>query len=197
MNPSGHLPITFPAAEAQAPRPAPVGLAQMAQDSASSNPGAPGSRPASFPVDYPEGADVGYRWYAKTGAKPLFPFGFGLSYTHFAYSNLKLTGNRTLTVSFDVTNTGDRAGADVPQIYATPPAAGAVARLVGFERVTLQPGQTLHVTRTAELRVLGAWDETAHGFHVSGGRYAVAIGHNAADTGLHGDVEILDQRLKP
>ncbi len=197
VNPSGHLPITFPKAASQAPRPEPVGLALTAQNDAAANAGSPGGKMESFPVDYPEGADVGYRWYARKGETPLFPFGFGLSYTRFAYANLKVTGGRTLTVSFDVTNAGQREGADVPQLYVTPPAGSAAARLAGFERVTLKPGETRHVTLTAERRTLAAWDEAARGWHLSGGRYAVAIGHHAGDASLKGGATLTDQKFRP
>jgi beta-glucosidase len=197
VSPSGRLPITFPAAEAQAPRPQPVGLDITAHDDASANAGSPGGTAKSFPVEYPEGADVGYRWYAKKGETPLFPFGYGLSYTQFAYSHLKVTGGATLTVSFDVTNSGKTAGADVPQLYVTPPAGGAMARLAGFERVTLKPGETRNVTLAAERRTLSTWDETARGWHLAGGRYAVAIGHHAGDVSLKDDATLTEQHYKP
>ena len=82
---------------------------------ATGNPHAP---PPPFTISYIEGANVGYRWYESRKLAPLFPFGFGLSYTTFAYSGLKVEGGKTLTVSFDVKNTGTRAGYDVPEIYA-------------------------------------------------------------------------------
>ncbi|WBO21218.1 beta-glucosidase [Sphingomonas abietis] len=197
VNPSGRLPITFPTSESQAPRPAPVGLAIAAQDDAASNAGGAPGTAHSFPVEYPEGADVGYRWYAKQAQAPLFPFGYGLSYTQFAYSHLKVTGGAALTVSFDVTNSGQLAGADVPQLYVTPPAGGAVARLAGFERVTLNPGETRHVTLTAERRTLSTWDEAARGWNLAGGRYAVAIGHHAGDAALEGDATLAGAAFKP
>jgi beta-glucosidase len=108
-----------------------------------------------------------------------------------------VTGGATLTVSFDVTNSGKTAGADVPQLYVTPPAGGAMARLAGFERVTLAPGETRHVTLTAERRTLSTWEETARGWHLTGGRYAVAIGHHAGDAALKGDATLTDQKFKP
>jgi beta-glucosidase len=196
-NPSGRLPITFPAAEAQAPRPQPVGLDITAHDDAAANAGSPGGAAKSFPVEYPEGADVGYRWYARKSETPLFPFGYGLSYAKFAYSHLKVTGGAALTVSFDVTNVGKTAGADVPQLYVTPPAGGAMARLAGFDRVTVAPGETRHVTLTAERRTLSSWDEAARGWHLTGGRYAVAISHHAGDAALKGDTTLTDQKFKP
>ncbi len=197
VDPSGRLPITFPTAEAQAPRPRPVGLDITVHDDAAANAGAPGGTAQSFPVSYQEGADVGYRWYAKRGATPLFPFGYGLTYTRFAYSHLKVAGGATLTVSFDVTNSGKVAGADVPQLYVTPPAAGAVARLAGFQRVTLAPGETRHVTLTAERRVISSWSDTARDWHLAAGRYVVAIGRHAGDATLTSVAMLGEQSFKP
>ena len=78
----------------------------------------------------------------KTGAKPLYAFGHGLNYTTFAYSDLSVEGGETITASFTVTNTGERAGADVPQLYLTDAAGDRRMRLLGFERVELQPGES-------------------------------------------------------
>jgi beta-glucosidase len=197
VNPSGRLPITFPAAEAQAPRPQAVGLSQVAKDDAASNAGSAGGDAKSFLAEYPEGADVGYRWYARRNQRPLFPFGFGLSYTKFTYANLKVSGGAALTVSFDVTNTGRRSGADVPQVYVTPPAAGAVPRLAGFKRIDLQPGETRHVTLNAERRTLAKWDEAAKGWYLPRGSYRASIGHDAGDLSLSGSAALAEQRFKP
>jgi beta-glucosidase len=197
VNPSGRLPITFPAAEAQAPRPQPVGLAAIEKDDAASNAGSAGGEAKGFAADYPEGADVGYRWYARRGAKPLFPFGYGLSYTRFTYAHLKVSGGAALTVSFDVTNAGPRAGTDVPQLYVTPPERGSVGRLAAFSRVTLQPGETRHVTLTAERRTLANWDEAAKGWHLAGGSYTAMIGHDATDPALTGIATLSDARFRP
>jgi beta-glucosidase len=195
VNPSGRLPITFPIAEKQAPRPAPVNLAAIQADDAASNAGSAGGTAAIFPIEYPEGANAGYRWYEAQGAKPLFAFGYGLSYTRFAYSNLKVTGGATLSISFDVRNTGERAGADVPQIYVT--ATGKTARLAAFERVELKPGETRHVTLTAERRILSSWDAKTRGWHLAGGRYRVALSRAAGDAALSADAMMTDQRFRP
>lgn len=195
VNPSGRLPLTFPAAEAQAPRPTPVNLAAIKADDAASNAGSAGGTTPSFPIAYQEGADAGYRWYAAKGEKPLFPFGYGLSYTHFSYANLKVTGGATLGISFDVTNSGPRAGADVPQVYVA--TGGQSPRLAAFQRVTLQPGETRHVTLTAEKRVLSSWDEKARGWHLAGGRYQVALSHAAGDPALTADATLTDQHFRP
>ncbi|HVJ03499.1 MAG TPA: beta-glucosidase, partial [Sphingomonas sp.] len=178
VNPSGRLPITFPASAGQPPRPYPMGLdaknaleAKAAADPAN----AAKYQFGSFPADYAEGADVGYRWYEKQGLKPLFPFGHGLSYTSFAYRNPVVKGGKTLSVSFDVVNTGDREGADVPQLYVARDGSGAPMRLAGFKRVTLKPGQSQRVTLAAEPRVVADYDTALPGWRIAGGRYRVAI----------------------
>jgi beta-glucosidase len=182
--PSGRLPITFPASEAQLPRPVipHSGLFET----------------GGFDVDYTiEGADVGYRWFAAKARKPLFPFGFGLSYTAFAYSGLKVEGGDALSVGFDVRNTGARAGADVPQIYLTDAAGKRTERLIGWQRVELEPGASAHVAIKADPRLLGEFDETAHGWRINAGQYRVAIGKSATDLQIEGAAVLHAGRLKP
>ncbi|WP_119037723.1 beta-glucosidase [Hephaestia caeni] len=197
VNPSGHLPITFPAAASQAPRPMPVGrdvLAGAAEAAANADAGSAVS-PVSFKVDYIEGSDVGYRWYEKTRRTPAFPFGYGLSYSDFAYRNLKVTGGATLTVSVDVTNTGAKAGADVPQLYVghgdTP------MRLAGFRRVTLGPGETQRVVFVAEPRVVADYDVALPGWRIAGGAYRVAVSHDAADRSLSAIATLTPRIMRP
>jgi beta-glucosidase len=180
---SGRLPMTFPVAIDQYPRAELPGL------------GLP--EKTRFDVVYSEGADVGYRRFAANGQKPLFPFGHGLSYTRFAYSNLKVTGGDTLTVSFDVANTGQRAGKDAPQVYLTGAAGKALQRLIGFEKVALAPGETRHVTLTADPRLLGAFDAKANRWSLTGGDYQVAVGASSADLALKGAAKVKARTLKP
>jgi beta-glucosidase len=180
-NPSGKLPITFPASEAELPRPA--------------IPGAGAPAKASFPVDYPEGANLGYRWYEAKGIKPLFPFGFGLSYTAFRYSGLSATGRKTLTVSFTVRNVGSKAGMDTPQVYAAPP--GGVRRLIGWKKLALKPGETRRVSVTADPRTIAAYDVAAHGWYVAAGEYRVAVGASSADQALTAKAKLQEDRLHP
>jgi beta-glucosidase len=127
---TGRLPVTFPKSESQLPRPKLDGDPKKPDD--------------KFDVDYTiEGAAVGYKWFDLKKLEPLFPFGHGLSYTKFEYSNLKAAEtNGVLTVSFAVKNVGARAGKDVPQIYIAPKAGGweAPQRLGGFKKVSLAPG---------------------------------------------------------
>ena len=113
VNPSGRLPITFPHSLEQTPRPELPGL------------GTPWGTPTT--IDYAEGAEVGYRWHAKTSAKPLYAFGHGLSYTTFAYSELEIEGGQTVEARFTVANAGERRGADVPQLYLYDAPDGDVA----------------------------------------------------------------------
>ncbi|MDO9433524.1 MAG: glycoside hydrolase family 3 C-terminal domain-containing protein, partial [Phenylobacterium sp.] len=159
VNPSGRLPISFPRDVADLVRPEIPGMIF--------GPPVEGKTlPTSFPdvqqhkgrfsVEHPEGADVGYRWFAKTGKRALFPFGFGLSYTAFAYGGLSVEGGETLTVSLDVTNTGAAAGIDTPQVYAlvTGSDGKESQRLIGWSRVALAPGETRRVTISADPRLL-------------------------------------------
>ena len=182
-NPSGRLPMTFPAAIDQYPRARMPGL------------GLP--EKTRFDVVYSEGADIGYRRFATSGQKPLFPFGYGLSYTQFAYSNLKVTGGDTLTVSFDVANTGRRSGKDAPQVYLTEAAGKGLQRLIGFEKVELAPGETRHVSVVADPRLLGAFDAKANRWSLPGGDYQVAVGASSADLTLKGQAKVKARTLKP
>ena len=200
VNPSGRLPITFPATAAQPPRVAPVGLDRLSalELAAAGNPAnaAPGGLP-SFPIDYREGADVGYRWYERTRATPLFAFGHGISYTRFAYRNPVVTGGDGLRVTFDVANVGDRAGADVPQIYVARDGGGAPMRLAAFDRVVLKPGETKRVTLVAEPRILADYDTRQPGWHIRAGTYRVAIARDATDRSMMLTTRLGERRMKP
>jgi beta-glucosidase len=183
VNPSGRLPITFPASVAQLPRPTLPGFG-LPPDSA-------------YDIHFTEGSDVGYRWFAKTGAAPLFPFGYGLSYTSFAVSDLKVEGGKTLTVSFAVKNTGSRAGADVPQVYLRSAAGKSVMRLIGFDKVQLAPGEQKRVSVVADPRLLASFDSSAPGWRIAGGEYRVSVSADAGDAGLAGTARVVAQTLKP
>jgi beta-glucosidase len=176
VNPSGRLPITFPADLAQTPRPELPGM------------GTDWGTPTT--IEYAEGSDVGYRWYAKTGAEPLFAFGHGLGYTTFAYADLHVEGGQTITATFTVTNTGERTGADVPQLYLTRAADGERMRLLGFERVELEPGGSREVSLTADRRLLGRFDGEAGQWRVDEGGYQVAVGKAADDLVLTAETEV-------
>ncbi|SFJ21655.1 glycoside hydrolase family 3 protein [Caulobacter sp. UNC279MFTsu5.1] len=182
---SGRLPVTFPAALDQLPRPVLDGDPKKPDD--------------LFAVDYTiEGAAVGYKWFDKKGHQPLFAFGHGLSYTTFAYDNLKAEAKGgALTVSFDVRNTGKRTGKAVPQVYVSPKAGGweAPQRLAGFSKVELAPGATTKVSLTVDPRLLATWDAKAHGWSVAAGAYTVALGASSRDTAAKADVTLAARSL--
>ncbi len=200
VSPSGRLPITFPDAASQAPRAAPVGLDRLTsvEAQAAANPAnASTFQLESFPVDYVEGANVGYRWYEKQRRRPLFAFGHGLSYTSFTYRNPVVTGGRSLNVTFEVTNTGKRAGADVPQMYVARDGSATPMRLAGFTRVTLKPGETRRITLTAEPRIVADYDTTLPGWRIAGGAYRVALAHDAQDRALVVTTRLDAATMKP
>ena len=173
-DPGGHLPVTFPASLSQVP------ASTTAQ-----------WRGNGRQVRYSEGIDVGYRWYGAHNIAPLFPFGFGLSYTRFAFSNLQISpatvdGTQDVRVSATVTNTGARDGSDVAQLYlGDPPASGEPPRqLAGFQRVDLAPGASTRVSFTTTPQDMSWWDETANGWTQTEGTYSVYVGDSSALSGL-------------
>jgi beta-glucosidase len=174
-NPSGHLPITFPASEAQLPR-AKVDGFETFEPNFSGDPPTPD---AKLPVDFDiEGSDLGYRWNARKGQQALFPFGFGMSYTNFASSGLKVNG---LNASFTVANTGQRSGATVAQLYLVSRNGEAKQRLVGFQRIDLAVGGSQAVKLTIDPRLLADWKDG--GWSIDGGQYGFALGSDAEHLG--------------
>jgi beta-glucosidase len=180
VNPSGRLPMTFPADESQLPR------AKIANESESKDTG----RVAE--VNYFEGARVGYKWFDQKRVKPLFPFGYGLSYTTFEYAGLTARASEsTITVSVDVKNIGTRRGADVPQFYVRrPDDADFPLRLVGWRNVVLEPGESLRVTLTVDPRLLARFDTAAGAWEIAPGRYAVEAGASAGELPLEAEVTL-------
>jgi beta-glucosidase len=168
VNPAGRLPHTVYASEAQVP-----------------------------PVDEYD-ITKGFTYMYVNGT-PLFPFGHGLSYTTFKYGNLKLSLDKITTgdvvnVSFDVKNTGSRAGDDVPQLYVHQEKSSVkvpLEMLRGFQRITLQPGESKTVTFTLPAAKLAIWEETTHGFVVQPGRFDLMVGASSVDIRLNGQVEVV------
>jgi beta-glucosidase len=172
FDPSGHLPETFPKSLADGPLRTPERY-----------PGVHGQ------VAHSEGLLVGYRWYTDRHVAPLFPFGFGLSYTTFRFSRLSLTPKRSgAIVRFELTNTGRRPGADVPQVYVRDPSAAGEppVQLAGFARVSLDPGQHAEVTIALSQRSLAYWRAATQRWTVAPGCYAIMVGDSSASLPLRG-----------
>jgi beta-glucosidase len=185
VNPSGRLPLTFPADAAQLPR---VEV-----------PGRRTGWSGIFPVAYAEGAAIGYKWFDAKNLPPLYSFGFGLSYTHFRYGELRVVKAEPLTVSFSVTNDGKRRGADTPQLYARIPGAadGATTRLVGWKKVELAPGETARVTLAIDPRLLAHFDEAAQGWRIDAGKLRVTLAASARDPRLATTTQVRARILPP
>jgi beta-glucosidase len=182
-DPSGHLTVTFPTSLSQVPASTPQQW-----------PGENGT------VQYSEGIDVGYRWYNSQGLTPLFPFGYGLSYTSFAFSNLQvgpLAAGGAATVSATVKNTGSRAGADVAQLYVSDPAASGEPplQLEGFARVYLQPGASQTVQFQLTQRNLQYWNSSSSNWAVSTGNYGIEVGDSNANLPLSGTLAVSSSQL--
>lgn len=191
VNPSGRLPITFPASEAQAPRPEPAGLAELRARDAARDAGDSGARIAPFSVDYIEGANSGYRWYEINGLRPLFPFGFGLSYTRFEFGNIEVEhAGEVPRVSLDISNLGERTGADVPQIYvrSTDRLGRSSWRLAGFARVEVEAGATRRVTIDLERRAYCNWDPKSRAWRRPETSLELAAGRSATDFVILGEL---------
>lgn len=171
LSPSGRLPISIERTEADNP--------SSAYYHATSNP-----RWESARIDYGEGIFTGYRGYDRTGVKPLYPFGHGLSYTTFDYSGLKVTriSSDSVTVDFDIENTGRVASAEVAQIYVSDSSCSVprpAKELKGYEKVFLQPGEKRHVTITLGKEAFAFYDMDFGGFRVEPGDFTIRVGHSS------------------
>jgi beta-glucosidase len=159
--------------------------------------------PGTLTVPYKDDVFVGYRGYEHNGVKPLFPFGFGLSYTSFKYAGLKIrpaAAAGAYEVSFDVKNTGTRAGADVAQVYVSedhPQVARPPQELKGFARVVLEPGQTRHVTVPLDARSFTWYDEKSAAWHADAGSFTIRVSRSSADPQLEGKVTLAKEIVLP
>jgi beta-glucosidase len=156
--------------------------------------------PGTLTIPYKDEIFVGYRGYEHNGTAPLFPFGFGLSYTTFKYSGLQISpgsGQGAYEVGFDVTNAGSRAGADVAQVYIGedhPKVPRPPQELKGYARVNLAPGETRHVTVPLDARSFTWYDEKAAAWHADAGSFTVHVSRSSADPQLKGTIT-LDQAI--
>jgi beta-glucosidase len=150
-------------------------------------------------VVYKEGLFVGYRGYEKNHVKPLYPFGYGLSYTTFQFSHIEVKPNSDSSngaryiVNFDLTNTGGRPGADVAQVYvaeASPKVARPAKELKGFSRVDLAPGETRHVTITLDPRAFTYYDVSAKQWHADAGKFTIEVGDSSENVPLHAEITL-------
>ena len=181
VNPSGHLPATFE---------------RHAEDNPTFANYYP--EPGTKRVVYKEGIFVGYRGYEHNHVKPLFPFGYGLSYTTFKFANLAVSpesagANPQVTVTFDVTNTGSRKGAEVAQVYVSANNAKIERperELKGFERVLLEPGETKHVAVTLDAQAFAYWSADDKKWKIDPGKFTVHVGDSVEETPLTGSVEL-------
>jgi beta-glucosidase len=183
VNPSGRLPVTFERRWEDNP----------ARDSYYEEAG-------TNRIVYKEGVFVGYRGYERSGTRPLFPFGYGLSYTTFAYSNLSIkpvsvratdggSAAPLYEVSFNIRNTGSRAGAEVAQVYVGDthsPVPRPLKELKGFSKVTLRPGETKRVAVMLDGRALSYYDTSAKGWRAGAGEFEVLVGSSSEQINLRG-----------
>jgi beta-glucosidase len=180
VDPSGKLPVTFPAS-----------LSQVPAQTEAQWPG------ISTGVDYSEGVDIGYRWYQSAGITPLFPFGYGLSYTKFSFSSEKVgsfNADGDATVTATITNTGSVAGADVAQMYVRDPAASddPPEQLKGFQRVNLTPGQSATVSFPLTIHDLASWSSTGSQWEAQAGTYSISVGDSSASLPLSASTSLAE-----
>jgi beta-glucosidase len=175
VNPSAKLPVTFPKNEGDLPHPA------VAETS-----------PPMAEINYTEGLKLGYKWFDAEGKEPLFPFGFGLSYTTYAYSELRTTPGKRAQVSCKVTNTGERAGEEIVQVYVSlPPSAGEPPkRLVAWDKIQLALGESKAVTLPLDPRYLSIFNVDKDDWELVPGEYKVYVGGSSRNTPLTGTVHI-------
>ncbi len=194
VNPSGRLPVTFPKSEAQLPHPkiegdpkgAPIGPV-----------GRGGRYRRTFVADYREGASVGYKWFFERGERPLFPFGYGLSYTTFDLTNLAVSrAGGAVSASVTVKNSGGRAGVAIPQFYLVGP-QGVPLRLAGWSRIDLAPGEKRKATIAVDPRLFATFDEAARHWRIAGGVYQMTAGVDVARRDLAASIWLDAAELPP
>jgi beta-glucosidase len=185
VNPSGKLPITFP-----------QGVADLPTNTPEQYPGVNGA------AHYSEGVFVGYRHYDAHDKIPLFPFGHGLSYTTFTFQNLQIAADKisvngdptqTVAVDFDITNTGNVAGAEVGQLYVGMPSSAVPQppkQLKGFQKIALDPGATGHAHLLLDRRAFSYWDVSSESWRIAPGTYQIMVGSSSRDIRLRGQITI-------
>ena len=185
VNPSGKLPVTFAKDDSQLPHPIVPGLEP--NSSARGDNG----RHLPFDLNYTEGAEVGYKWFEATGKQPLFPFGFGLSYTSYVYSGLTVDDAQR-TVHFTIHNTGTRKGTEIAEVYVALPttAKEGYKRLVAWKRVELAPGESKDVTLAMNPLYLSVFNTDTDSWQLLQGDYKVMAGASSTNTPLKATLHI-------
>jgi beta-glucosidase len=197
-NPEGKLPVSFDRSWEENPSAAyyyPVKGADTTLHV--TEPGRPAVDYVIPHVKYEDGLMVGYRYWTTTGKHPLYPFGFGLSYTTFSFSKLEApataASGSSVPVGFDVTNTGKVAGAEVAQLYVSDPSAKVKRperELKGFKKVRLAPGETKHVTLNLDARAFSYWDVAAHKWTIDPGKFVIRVGDSSENTPLNSELTL-------
>ncbi|MFP5209823.1 MAG: beta-glucosidase [Acidobacteriota bacterium] len=197
VNPSAKLPITFPLRDADMPQPTVVEPpAAQRENSAFANLaalfGPPSKQPPPVQLYYNDGLLVGYKWYAAKQKSVLFPFGFGLSYTQFRYSGLRVKDDGGVSVNFTIQNTGNRAGAEVAEVYASlPPSAGEPPmRLIGWQRTQLNPGESKRVSLNIQPQYLSVLDVGQDEWRLVPGEYTIFVGGSSENLPLRQQVRL-------
>jgi beta-glucosidase len=192
VNPSAKLPVTFPRSEADLPHPTIVKPPKATVDASQQGWKRIAAGLPAFQVTYDEGVKVGYKWYDAENKPVLFPFGHGLSYTTYAYSNLKVTPGKNPRVTFTVTNTGQRDGAEVAEVYASLPAAASEPpkRLVGWSKVKLNPGESKEVAVEIDPKYLSIFNVEQHGWQLLPGEYGFMVGGSSQSLPLKQTVNL-------
>jgi beta-glucosidase len=194
VNPSGKLPLTFPRTEADLPHPIVVKPPKESQ----ANYAAPevwkqiAAGLAPFQVKYDEGVKVGYKWYDAENKPVLFPFGYGLSYSTYNYSGLKVTPGKNPKVSFTVKNTSNRDGAEIAEVYASLPSAAAEPpkRLVGFSKVWLKAGESKEVSIDVDPKYISIFNVERNGWQLLPGEYSFMVGGSSQSLPLKQSVTL-------
>jgi len=193
VNPSGKLPITFPKSDADLPHPM---IVHPPKESTTNGEPDAWKRIAAglpaFQIAYDEGLKVGYKWYDAEKKPVLFPFGYGLSYTTYSYSNLKVTPGKSVHLSFNVKNTGKRAGAEIAEVYASLPvgAGEPPKRLVGWSKVKLNAGESKEVSVEVDPLYLSIFNTDQNSWQLLSGDYTFQVGGSSQSLPLKETVSL-------